>query len=272
MESFPATMFMQVSGIAGHQYPAFAKHPTGDWAPGKCISAADRDEWESFYEHIQGIFTRLELTAAVATLRKMRACLADPAGTYGKFFAFGEELSSRMKDEMQLRSLFALTMKEAGYYNRPLEGWEETIARFPGATSDIEEAHKCFALGRYTASVFHSLQIVETGIIALGAMLVTPDPLKGWSATTGRLKKILAAKYPDRTAFQRANGAFLEQIDATTEALKTAWRNKVSHAEGKLLLLSGDFTPAIAEEILYASRSFMRRLAADMPASPDPDA
>jgi len=64
----------------------------------------------------------------------------------------------------------------------------------------------------------------------------------------------------------------IEQLDMTTEALKGAWRNKVSHAHGKLVLMTSDFAPNVAEEILVASGGFMRHLATDAPTSPDPDA
>ena len=43
-------------------------------------------------------------------------------------------------------------------------------------------------------------------------------------------------------------------------------------AVGKLLLMTSDFAPEVTEEILEASRGFMRRLATEAPTSPDPDA
>jgi hypothetical protein len=60
---------------------------------------------------------------------------------------------------------------------------------------------------------------------------------------------------------------FIEQTHATVEALKNAWRNKVSHAHAKLAVLPGDFSQEIAEEILFATRSFMRQLANRLPPS-----
>jgi hypothetical protein len=54
-------------------------------------------------------------------------------------------------------------------------------------------------------------------------------------------------------------------MHGATEALKSAWRNKISHAQGSLTLMTEDFSPDIAEEIMIASRSFMRRLATEMP-------
>jgi hypothetical protein len=44
-----------------------------------------------------------------------------------------------------------------------------------------------------------------------------------------------------------------------------AWHNKISHAQNKLVLMTADFSPDVAEEIRIASRSFMRRLATDLP-------
>ena len=146
------------------------------------------------------------------------------------------------------------------------------IAKFQDSIIDVKEASKCFALSRYAAAVFHSLQVVEIGLIDLGRVIVATDPQTGWNATTNKLKKILATKYPDRTSFQQQHSKFLEQINATIEALKSAWRNKISHAQDKLVLLSTEFTPEVAEEILFASRSFMRRLATEAPTSHDPDA
>ena len=50
--------------------------------------------------------------------------------------------------------------------------------------------HKCFALSRYAAAVFHSLQAVEHGLIVLSRFIGDTDPLPGWNVTK-RLKKII---------------------------------------------------------------------------------
>jgi hypothetical protein len=157
-------------------------------------------------------------------------------------------------------------MREAEYYSKPWKNWEEILRRFPDTASDIEEASKCFALSRYGAAVFHSLQIIEIGLIELGTFIGVADPKSGWTAVANRLAKILSTKHHDRTEFEKQNFEFLEQVQGTVEALKNAWRNKVSHAQGKLVLLTKDFSPEIAEEILFATRAFMRRIATGLPA------
>jgi hypothetical protein len=55
-------------------------------------------------------------------------------------------------------------------------------------------------------------------------------------------------------------------MQGTVEALKNAWRNKISHVSGqRLLLVSSEFTPDTAEEIMTATRAFMRRLTESLP-------
>jgi hypothetical protein len=122
-------------------------------------------------------------------------------------------------------------------------------------------------LSRYTAAIFHSLQVAEFGLIDLGRIVDVTDPLSGWTATTNRLQSIIKKGHEARTPFERANFPFFEQIHGTIEGLKNAWRNKVSHAHGKLTLLTADFSPDVAEEILFSTRAFMRRLATDAPSA-----
>jgi len=120
--------------------------------------------------------------------------------------------------------------------------------------------------------VFHTLQVVEVGLIEFGRLIGVTDHRPGWTATTGKLKKILDTKYPARTRFEQKNSAFLEQMHAAIDALQLAWRNKVSHAHEKLTLMTSEFHPEVAEEILITSRALLRRLATEAPTAPDPDA
>jgi hypothetical protein len=175
------------------------------------------------------------------------------------------DLIGRIQDELAGIFFFSLNLKEANYYQNPIEGWEIIVGRFPGALADIEETHKCFAVARYAASVFHSLHVVEICLIDLGTYLGVQDPLSGWTAVSNRLTAILKTKYGDLTPFERENRPFLEQLQGTVDGLKNAWRNKISHAQGKLFLLSVDFTPEIAEEIFFATRAFARRVCEGLP-------
>ncbi len=125
---------------------------------------------------------------------------------------------------------------------------------------------KCFALSRYAGAVFHSVQTIECGLLDFGNFLGVNDPRSGWTAVSGKLAVLVTkTKYPDLDPLYQQHFTFLEQVQATVSALNSAWRNKISHAQGRLVLMTSEFLSEVAEEIMIASRSFMRGLATEMP-------
>jgi hypothetical protein len=175
------------------------------------------------------------------------------------------DVQSRLPDELSLNLFFKLPIEKAKYFDAPRIGWEDAIDRFPEALYDIEEMSKCFALSRYAACVFHSVSAIEAGLEHLGKFLSVTDHQSGWTSVSRELNRIVNKKYTELNSFEKGNRAFIEQMQGVTEALKSAWRNKISHAQGKLTLMTSEFSPDVAEEIMIASRSFMRRLATEMP-------
>jgi hypothetical protein len=203
--------------------------------------------------------------ATAASILKITACLEKEECKWSDLKEPAKECVGRLVDEANAGQFFSLTPREADLFLNPRKGWESSIERFPGIVDDVEEASKCVALSRYSAAVFHSIQIIETGLIELGTFLKVNDPKSGWTAVSGALGKAIKKEHKTRTRFERKNFAFLEQMEGTVAGLKNAWRNKISHAHGRLFLMTTDFSPDVAEEILMSSRSFTRRLAEGLP-------
>jgi hypothetical protein len=264
MKPFDAALFMRFMEAAGMTRTLEALPSKREMSLSEVSDGWVRD-WLKLMDLYEPACVELELTASAATIRKLRAALTKPNPLSTEVNPLTIELGGRLYDEMGNKHFWALTMRETAYYKNPHKGWEEIIEHFPDTVTDIEEASKCFALSRYAAAIFHSVQVVEVGVIELGKLIGVTDPLPGWTATTNRLQNIIKKGHEARTPFERQHFAFFEQIQGTIEGLKNAWRNKVSHAYGKLTLLTGDFSPDIAEEILFATRAFMRRLATDAP-------
>jgi hypothetical protein len=205
------------------------------------------------------------LAASQMSVAKIIQAGTTPKAKWSDITPLCRELKDRLIDETSQRTFFSLTMRESDFFQRPRVGWEKAIDRFPAIVEDVEEASKCYALSRYTASVFHSTQVVEAGLIELGMYIKVSDPKSGWTAVSKSLNGIVQKPHSLRSKFQRKNFAFLEQVQGTVEGLKNAWRNKISHVHGRLVLMSVDFSPEIAEEILLATRAFIRRLADGLP-------
>lgn len=239
-------------------------HPNPDK---HCLSDEDKKLWVNNLHFVRPKCEEVDLDGAVDQIDRVLSFLQQENITFRQLSESLSELRNRIRDQLKRIQFFYVPQERVKYYAEPMKGWEKIIEKWGETTSDIEEASKCLALGRYAATIYHSLQIVEIGLVALGGLIGVSDPKSGWAAVTSALKKIVEKPYPQRTDFEKQHSAFLEQVQGTAEALKNAWRNKISHAQGRLFLLSSDFSAEVAEEILVTSRSFMRRLAAEMPSS-----
>jgi hypothetical protein len=176
-----------------------------------------------------------------------------------------ERIRQSFTAELQTKLFFQVASNRKKWFERPTADWEKVIERFPDTVGEIEEMGKCFALSRYGAAVFHSLLVVEVGLIALGKVIGVGDPKTGWDATTRKLSELVQgghAKYP---ASLTVDFSICEQINQKVQTMKHAWRNKVNHVAGKLVVMRSDFAPDIAEEIIIATRGFMRTLATEIP-------
>lgn len=176
-----------------------------------------------------------------------------------------KDLRERLEDDFKAHLFLHVPVADSTWYREPEREWEPVLTRFRVTQSDIIECSKCYALGRYPASVFHAMQIVEHGLIQLGIFLEVKDPKSGWTAVCGELARITKNGYGKAKPGERTHFAFLEQMQALAEAMKNAWRNKIDHAHNRLLLLPGEFTQEIARDIILASRAFMLRLARELP-------
>jgi hypothetical protein len=174
------------------------------------------------------------------------------------------EMASRLDLELASRIFFRLQEGRPRYFENPTIGWAEVLNRFD-CLRDVEEANRCFALSRHPAAVFHSVQIVEIGLIELGRFLKVKDPISGWTAVCKALAAVIDKKHERRTRFEKKHFQFIEQINGLMQAIKNAWRNKISHASGRLVLMTSEFAPDVAEEILFSTRALMRRLAEELP-------
>jgi hypothetical protein len=216
------------------------------------------------HKYLQGILRRFlddckvsQLPVSVNHIERLQKVYAAP-GRYEDAWLELYNLSEAIKDELKTKVFLMVSSEMVSRYENPRYGWEQVIDAFPNSSDDIEEMNKCFALHRYTAAVFHSLMVVEHGLVKLGERFGVTDPKEGWDASCRTLEKIIKNGHAEnRTTLEFK---FLEQTNTCVQTMKHAWRNKVNHATGRLVVMSS-FAPDVAEEIITASRAFMRRLA-----------
>lgn len=168
-------------------------------------------------------------------------------------------VSSRMCDEMGGRLLLVVPADRVVHYEQPVPPFGTEVAtKFSAATYEIEEAAKCLALDRTSASAFHSIRCLEAGIRALSRSLQIPDPTKAkdrnWGMMLSTLKKAIDDKWPTSSHRLSGEGEFFENAYAALAAMQNPWRNATMHLDQK-------YTEEEAQHIFEIVRGFMRKLA-----------
>lgn len=165
------------------------------------------------------------------------------------------QIHAVMRNELSLRVCLIVDPSRVHFFQEPLDGWGDVLAKFPSCAVDIEEASKCLALNRSTACVFHSMRVVEAGLEALAKALGIPYEYKNWDPVLKQLAHIAETEYQkleDRWKGQRQK--FLDARERLT-AIKDALRNPTMHVRGT-------FTEEMAEDVYRSARGFMNHLAA----------
>lgn len=146
------------------------------------------------------------------------------------------DIDSRLRDELGLVKLFVLSDQETIYLKPGSELFGQLIAdRYPSMIFDLEEAAKCLALGRSTASAFHAMRALEVSIRAIATFLGIDDPTRpaerNWGTVLKAIKDAMDAKYPAKKRMPGSEGCKVEALYTTLDAIKNPWRNGTMHAE-----------------------------------------
>jgi len=170
-----------------------------------------------------------------------------------------------LQRELSLQLFIRIRSEHRERFESPFKGWEAIVNKFGDATRDIEEMNKCFSLCRYTAAMFHALQVAEWGAIAFGDRIGVTDPKKGWGPTVSKLSELIKGGHSKLPPNLAGKFPWLEQVNREISTMMFAWRHKVDHAANHLAIVPREeFTPDIAEHIIDSVKVFMSRLEAEI--------
>ena len=160
----------------------------------------------------------------------------------------------RITDEIDLRKFLYVSPAQQEFYEAKYLFGVEVETTFSRTTEDISEAGKCYALARYTASVFHLMRVMEIGVQELGKKLgVKLVGEKVWQVILDQTNSVIRTM-PAKTAAQKKKQAWFAEASAHLFNVKLAWRNPVMHPKRT-------YTEEEAKQLLVTVRSFMRHLA-----------
>ena len=186
------------------------------------VDASIRKTVADLHGQLQGMGLAVAATAA------KRLCATTVAADVNlqDFHRAVREIRSRMVDELGSKFWLHLDNDEARYYSGCLDIFGKgVIDKLPMIYADLEEAGKCYGVGRYTACVFHLMRVMEYCLQQFGGKLgvVMPDQLV-WQVILNQIQKAIKSLDPKLPAAKKYS-----EIAAHLYSVKVAWRNDVMH-------------------------------------------
>ncbi len=212
-------------------------------------------DWLHDIECAETLCNKLGLSMSVMMVQRMKDLLAENTPiALSEVAKMTGELDNRVIDEMKSRKFFSIEPDKVAIVDGKNLFGEEVTEAFPSAIVDIEEAGKCLAFERWTATVFHLMRAMEVGLNVLGKALGLPVTTnQNWGSILKKCNKELSEPQAKRSPEWASDNAFFSGASAYLRSVKDAWRNPTMH-------VAQVYTEVQAEDIWNAVKAFMRQL------------
>jgi hypothetical protein len=167
---------------------------------------------------------------------------------------FLRDLLKRFQDELSGRYLLVIPAHRVFVYDLPGTILGEdvvSISEYSQLREDAAEAGDCFALGKYTACVFHLMRVMERCVQKMGIELGLSETVVcelEWQKILNNIRGAIKRKWPSEKDPERVKH---ESIISHLETVKIAWRNPTMHPKQT-------YTEEQAREVLLAVKTFVR--------------
>lgn len=171
------------------------------------------------------------------------------------------DLEQQLLEELDAHKFFAVYPDRTQFYGTQAQWFSLKIKqKFPEAARDMRDACQCYALDQWTASVYHSVRVLEMGLRAvakhLGVTLPKDLDLNGWKSIEDAIRnKTAELQKQAKTQAESEYLVFLSKCSLDLGDFRNAWRNVVCHGRGH-------YDQQGALDILTRVRNFMDGVAA----------
>jgi hypothetical protein len=209
-----------------------------------------------FLEYIPLTTNRLPMPLVEDQILRIKGSLERKAGAE-ELARLLQDLALRITDELKRKLFFYVRPEFAQYYGQKAAFGEIVNERFPAAIDDIEASGNCLALSQGTATVLHLMRVMEVGLKMLAKALKIPYA-PSWESYLKQISTRIDAKHKTKGIRWRRDEHFFRDVSGDLISVKQAWRNPTMHVVRK-------YSPEDAEEIYKAVRTFMNRMATELP-------
>jgi hypothetical protein len=222
------------------------------------LTEADIEHIQKWLNHavVQG--NSLEMQAVLDRTASLQGRLTEPISTLSISDLYTEVrlLPEAVENGLTTNALYRYPQGKANLLRTYEADWSGAVSALPSIGDDVASAVDCYAFGRNTASVFHSMRIVEHGLRAFAASVNIVWEVGQWNIVIEQIEaevRDIGNRWPAGTSKERWI-RFYSEAAKEFFYFKAGWRNYVSHG--------GDpYDQDQALSVLEHVRAFMNHLA-----------
>lgn len=214
-----------------------------------------KEKAKTVFVGLHGDLERMELKASAATAKKLVDAFDAQRLSAKLITILSDDLCKRLKDEMHSRLFYSVDLDKQRFVTETNLFGDAVGNQFPSATLDIEEAGKCIAFERWTASVMHSMRILQFGLNALARDLGISCDDSNWRVVIDQIEAAVkkVGKHTSGPDWKQKE-QFCSEAALQFRHFKNAWRNHVMHARQS-------YDEERATAIFHHVEEFMKHLA-----------
>ena len=259
MKSFDPLEFMGLTYNIGMTHavvvPPIKQKANSSSPSGKRISNKEEKGILSFYRRFEKTCIKLDLHMSAKAARRLINEVSEYSLTYGEFHELCQELKRRLRDEMELMAFYSVEPSKKDFLTNENPFGDAVAEAFPSAIEDIKNAAKCLAFDQWTASVLHSMRVLEIGLGVLATKFRIAFDRPDWNDLINRINKEIGSisKATSGDGW-KTEEQFYSEAALHLKFVKNAWRNHAMHVRDT-------YDEARAETIFRHTQEFMTHLA-----------
>lgn len=215
---YKLTLYESLNWRGGQEGNASVEQRTKDDVLGwlKIAEAIANDfEMKAVHDRIEVIKRRFQKEASISW---------DEVGTECRVLR--ETIDAGFKGQL----IYRYPNEQARLFMRWMEDWQAVREKFPSAVPDIKAAVDCWALYYATASVFHSMRVLEYGLAALAGDVGITITTQSWQNVIDQIESRVRGYGKSPNSPEKLDRLrFLSEAAKEMVYFKDGWRNHVSH-------------------------------------------
>ncbi len=177
-----------------------------------------------------------------------------PPHTVHRYHMHVRDLAVSLERELSKKIVIFLPEDKIGYFDGSKNLFPIKVREsFPSADIDMDEAANCFALDRYTASVFHSMSVMQAGLNKMAESLDL-EAGKNPDDALSLMEEEVGSRSRTPTPEWKNVQPFYSEAVTYFRNVKDAWRNHTMH-------IKQHYDEPTSKAILNSVSDFMRHLA-----------